>query len=130
MSHRRFAVVAGVLVLATAGTALGQSVGQRFADSSPEHRYFRIDSSVISGKRGPEIEGYVYNLSDMQAVHVRVAVESLDASGQKIGERTVYVPLDIPPRVRSYFRVPVPAGTASTRNEVIYYEWSPRGGGA
>ena len=129
MSHWRFAVVAGALVLATAETVVGQGVGQRFADGSPEHRYFRVESAVISGKRGPEVEGYVYNLSNTHAIRVRVAVDSLDASGQKIDERIVYVPLDVPPWVRAYFRAPVPAGTASTRTEVIYYEWSPRSGG-
>lgn len=121
MSHFRIAIVAIALALSAAGTVGAQA---------PEERYFRIDAAVISGKRGPEIEGYVYNEWNMQATRVRLRVEELDASGQKIGERIVFVPLDVPSRARSYFRAPVAPGTVSTRNWVFYFEWSPRGGGA
>jgi len=120
MSHFRFAVVAIALALWTAATVGAQA---------PEERYFRIESAVISGKRGPEIEGYVYNVYDQQATRVRLRVESRDAAGQKIDERFVFVPLDVPPRGRSYFRAPVAASTATTRATVFYFEWSPRGGG-
>jgi hypothetical protein len=109
------------LVLWTTGPAAPQY--------TPEERYFRVESSVLNGKKGPEIEGYVYNVYDQQATRVRLRVESRDAAGQKIDERFVFVPLDVPPRGRSYFRAPVAASTATTRATVFYFEWSPRGGG-
>ncbi len=48
--------------------------------------------------------GYVYNVYDAHATRVRLNVEALDAAGRLIERRVAYVPLDVPPRGRSFFR--------------------------
>jgi len=39
------------------------------------------------------------------------------------------LPLDVPPRGRSFFRAPAVEGAASARLSVLNFEWVPRGGG-
>ena len=127
MSHYRVTLAAIVLTLATAAGAAAQDTG--FGAGPPETRYFRIESSLLSGSGGPQVEGYVYNVYDQPATRVRLRVECLDGAGRVLDTRLIYVTLDVPGRARSYFRAPVAPGTASTRVSVQYFEWVPRGGG-
>jgi hypothetical protein len=126
MMRYRVSLTALALVLGLATAA----VAQNFGAGRPEDRYFRIESAVASGRHGPQVEGYVYNLYDADATRVRLTVNPVDAAGRPLGPRTAYVPLDVPPRGRSPFTAPVPAGTASAAVSVLYFEWTPRGGGA
>ena len=119
------ALVAGLLAVTTGAAAQTSDFGA----GTPESRYFRVESAVQAGRRGPQLEGYVYNLWDAEAVRVRLNVEAIDASGQLLERRIAYVPLDVPARSRAFFRAPVPAGTTSARVSVLYFEWAPRGGG-
>lgn len=114
------------LTLVMVAAATGQDSG--FGAGRPEDRYFRIESAVVSGRRGPEVQGYIYNLYDAHATRVRLRVEPLDGAARALETRTAYVPLDVPPHGRSYFTAPVPAGTVSARVSVLNFEWAPRGG--
>jgi len=127
MSHNRVTLAAIALTLMTAAGAGAQDSG--FGAGTPETRYFRIESAVSAGRSGPQLEGYVYNVYDAHATRVRLSVEALDAAGRLLETRVVYVPLDVPPRGRSFFRAPLPPGTASARVSVLNFDWVPRGGG-
>jgi hypothetical protein len=110
-------------------TAAAGAAAQDFGAGTPESRYFRVDSAVAPGRRGPQIQGYVYNVYDAHAVRVRLRMEALDASGRVLDTRTVFVPTDVPARGRAFFEAPAPAGTVSARVSVLNFEWAPRGGG-
>lgn len=127
MSHYRVTLAAIALGLTAAAGAAAQD--SDFGGGTPETRYFRVESALSAGRRGPQVEGYVYNVYDFPATRVRLRVEFIDAAGRLLDTRVVYVPLDVPPRGRSFFRAPAVAGAAATRASVLYFEWTPRGGG-
>ena len=90
-------------------------------------RHFRVEWENTSGRRGPVLSGYVYNVAGFTADHVRLAVESLDGAGQVTGMSIAYVPGTVPPGNRSYFEVPV-RGAGPYRVRVLSYEPVGRGG--
>jgi len=127
MSHYRVTLAALALGLAVAAGAAGQDTG--FGAGTPESRYFRVESQVAAGRRGPVLEGYVYNLYDVHATTVQLRAELLDGAGRLLETRVVYVTLDVPPRGRSFFQTKVPAEATGARVSVLSYQWAPRGGG-
>jgi hypothetical protein len=129
MSMRQSArALAGFMLLLAVGAATAAQSSD-FGGTTPEARYFRIDSTLGVGRRGPQVDGYVYNLYEAQALRVRLNVDALDASGQLLERRVVFVPLDVPPHGRALFQARVPDGTASARVSVLSFEWGARGGG-
>src|SRR6266850_924898 len=92
MTHHRVTLAAIALTLMAATGAVAQDTG--FGAGTPESRYFRIDATVTAGRRGPQLEGYVYNVYDAHALRVRLNVEAIDAAGRLIEKRVAYVPLD------------------------------------
>ena len=127
MTHHRVTLAAIALTLITATAAAAQDTG--FGAGTPESRYFRIDATVTAGRHGPQLEGYVYNVYDAHATRVRLNVKAIDAAGQLIEKRVAEVPFDVPPRGRSFFHAPLPAGTTAARVSVLNFEWAPRGAG-
>jgi hypothetical protein len=75
-----------------------------------------------------QISGYLYNDRDQWAANPRLLVEALDSAGQVIASTLFSAVSDVPPRSRSYFESPVPAGAASYRVMVRLVDW--RGYGA
>ena len=124
--HRVTLAALALTLMATTGTA-AQDTG--FGAGTPESRYFRIDSTVTAGRRGPQVEGYIYNVYDAYALRVRLNVEAIDAAGRLIERRVAYLPLDVPPRGRAFFQAPLPAGATAARVSVLNFEWAPRGAG-
>src|SRR5882724_1856103 len=98
MTHHRVTLAAIALTLMAATGAAAQDTG--FGAGTPESRYFRVDATVTAGRRGPQLEGYVYNVYDAHATRVRLNVEA-----------------------------PLPAGTTTARVSVLNFEWVPRGAG-
>src|SRR3982751_2611649 len=92
-----FATIALLLLVASGAAAQTSDFGA----GTPEARYFRVDAAVSAARRGPQVEGYVYNLYDAQAMRVRLNVEALDGTGRLLERRVAYVPLDVPPRGRA-----------------------------
>jgi len=124
--HRVTLAALALTLMATTDTA-AQDTG--FGAGTPESRYFRIDSTVTAGRRGPQVEGYIYNVYDAYALRVRLNVEAIDAAGRLIETRVAYLPLDVPPRGRAFFQAPLPAGATAARVSVLNFEWAPRGAG-
>lgn len=129
MTYHRvtLAALALTLMLATLAPATAQDTG--FGASIPETRYFRVDSTVAAGRRGPQVEGYVYNVHDIGAMRMRIRVQALDAGGRPLDTRDIWVPGDVPPHSRAFFSVHVPPNTASARVTILSLDWMPRGGG-
>jgi len=110
-----FVLVAALLP--TAGTA-----GPLHADDTFE-RYFRLQWEATPGARGPEIAGYVENVSDLPVDRMRILVERLDAGGAVIGSTTTWVMGPVIARHRNYFTARVPAAS-SYRVRILTFEWS------
>lgn len=91
-------------------------------------RYFRVEAEPRQTRRGPALAGYVYNSYGMTAHRVELLVEGLDASGNVVSSTIGHVSGTVPPFDRAYFEVRVPAGAASYRARVRWWEWTARGG--
>jgi hypothetical protein len=113
--------VALLVALAALPPALGAAEPIQ-ADATIDH-YFRLQWQASAGTRGPEIAGYVENVSDLPVDRMRLLVERLDAGGAVVGTSTTWVMGIVVPHHRSYFSTRVP--TASTyRVRILTFDWS------
>ena len=117
----RALLLAGVLLASPTMVA-----AQSFAIQGVE-RYIRVEWETSQGRRGPVVAGYVYNLYGQTADRVRLAIESLDASGQVTGTTYAHILGQVPVGGRSYFEVPAPT-SSSYRVRVLSFEPVGRGG--
>lgn len=116
MRGKRVASLLVALTLA-ASAAWAQNFG------APVDRYFRLQWETEQARDGsPRVTGYLYNDNVMWAVNVRLLVETLDAAGRTVGKTRDFVN-DVPPEGRSYFDVNVPAGGATYRVSVEFFDW-------
>jgi hypothetical protein len=90
--------------------------------------WFRSSWDVTQGRRGPQVEGYIYNNRGVGAEQMLLAVERVDASGQAVGCSTVWVAGSVPPGDRGYFVTPVPDASARYRVRVLSFNWEKRRG--
>ena len=97
---------------------------QNFAIQGVE-RYVRVEWETSQGRRGPVVAGHVYNLYGQTADRVRLAIETVDGSGQVTGTTYVHILGQVPSGGRSYFEVPAPA--SSYRVRVLSFEPVGRG---
>ena len=116
------AVLAPLLL---ASTAFG---GPTYAPQTLDF-YFRLEWQATSAARGPVVEGYVYNKSNLYADRMLLRIDELDAAGKVTDSKTTWVLGGVPPNNRGWFSARVPAAT-SYRVEIIGFDWVGRGGGA
>ena len=76
---------------------------------------------MTRGRKGPAIEGYVYNKGPRTAERMRLQIERLDASGNVVGSSTV--------DGRASFSASVPDAT-SYRLQVLSFDRTCGGGGS
>jgi hypothetical protein len=118
----RSVVLGLLLLLAVPAIASAQS----YAIQGVEH-YLRLEWEAASTRRGPAIAGYVYNLSGLTADRVRLAIETVDGSGQVTASVIGQVLGTVPPFGRAYFEIPVrQAGPYRVR--VLSFDPIGRGG--
>lgn len=124
MTGVRRAVAAMTLGLVFTGW-VGASA-QIYAPQSLE-RFFRLEWEVKQARKGPVIEGYVYNFGAQAAEHVLLQIDRLDSAGSVVGRSTVWVLGDVPKNNRAYFGAPV-SEAASYRVQVLSFDWACNGG--
>lgn len=75
------------------------------------------------------VGGYVTNSYGLEAINVRLMVESLDASGGVIAKTIGYVNYPIPPSSRGFFEIFPTVKPSSFRVYVLSWDWrrSPSG---
>jgi len=96
-------VLPGLIALLTTGFAHAQGL------LPPQTPSFRVEWERRTGAFfRPAVEGYVYNDSEYRIGNVRLRVEAVDASGRRLGGKTVWVPGAIDARGRGYFVLPPP----------------------
>ena len=104
----------------------GAATAQIYAPQTLE-RYFRLEWTVTRDRKGPAIEGYVYNMSRRLVERMRLQIERLDAAGTIVGSSAVWVLGTVPIESRAYFQASVPAA-ASYRVQVLTFDWAAGGG--
>jgi hypothetical protein len=98
-------VLGALIVLALAGEAAAQQ--------AEVARLLRVEWTAVSEEwTRPRIAGHVYNESVYRIGSVRLRVEILDASQQKVREELAWIYVNVPARGRAYFSVRRPGGEA------------------
>jgi hypothetical protein len=90
--------------------------------------WFQSRFEVVQGRRGPEVEGYIYNHFSAGAEQMLVGVEQLSPAGQAIGCSLVWVSGTVSPDDRAYFVAPVPDAGSTYRVRVLSFNWAKKGG--
>ena len=119
-----------VVTALTVGLLLAGAVGasaQIFVAQSLE-RYFRVEWRVTRDRKGPAVEGYVYNTAGRTAERMRLQIDRVDASGSVIGNSIIWLPGDLHRNDRAFFSSSVPE-SASYRVQVLSFDWACDGGG-
>jgi hypothetical protein len=116
-----------IAVLAPLLLASRALAGPIYAPETLDH-YFGLDWKPATTKRGPVVEGFIYNRSGLIADRMRLSIHQLDASGNVVGTTTTWVLGTVPPDNRAWFQAPVPPA-ASYRVEILSFDWVGRGGG-
>ena len=128
-------LAAGVLLLATTNPARAQPAGMPDRDPKGQsgflttltpswQRYFTIDWAPAThhGKTG--IEGYIRNDGNFVATRIRLLVDALDASGNVVDQRLVWLlSPELTPGTRGYFETSIPAPAVSYRVSVYSFDW-------
>jgi hypothetical protein len=125
-SSARRAIASLALALVCVGTA--PAWAQTLFAAQSLQQYFRVEWQPTQNRRGPAIEGYVYNTSYRTAQRVSVRIERVDGSGGVVGSSTVWIPGEVPMTDRVYFSASVPAA-AGYRVQVLSFDWACQGGG-
>jgi len=99
---------------------------QLWAPESLE-RFFRLEWEVRQARKGPVIEGYVYNIGAQNAEHLLLQIDRLDNSGSVVGTSTLWVLGEVPRNNRAYFGASV-GEAASYRVQVLSFDWACSGG--
>jgi hypothetical protein len=119
-----------VVTALTVGLLLASVVGasaQIFVPQSLE-RYFRVEWRMTRDRKGPAVEGYVYNTAGRTAERMRLQIDRVDASGSVIGNSIIWLPGDVHRNDRAFFSSSVPE-SASYRVQVLSFDWACDGGG-
>ena len=116
------ALTVGLLLASVVGASAQIFVAQSLG------RYFRVERRVTRDRKGPAVEGYVYNTAGRTAERMRLQIDRVDASGSVIGNSIIWLPGDIHRNDRAFFSSSVPA-SESYRVQVLSFDWGCDGGG-
>jgi len=122
--NRWFVGLLGMLFVLTACTPV-VSTGGVTTDSGD----FAVEAHPDSRRGQPVVAGRIQNKRSLQATHVQLRVEALNAAGAVVASSVRFLDRDINPNDRVYFEVASPAEGAAYRVTVQYVSWQPGGGG-
>jgi len=123
----RHALAGLIVALFLASAAPGRA--QTLYVPETTDRYFQIEFDVSRNRKGPAVEGYVYNRGRQAAQRVRLQIQRVDAAGSVVGSSTIWVNGDVPMEARAFFSASVPEA-ASYRVQVVSFDWACQGGGS
>jgi hypothetical protein len=113
-------VVGLVLALATASGQAAQPLLPLVGDWD---QYFRVDTESTARDGRAIVSGQVWNISNWRADRIQLLVEGLDATGQPVTQRVVWLGADLSSGMHAVFEVPVPTA-ASYRVSVFAFDSS------
>ena len=112
------------LVVAMAVLLPGAAVADPIHAAATVDQYFRLQwEATPGGAGGPEIAGYVENVSDLPVDRMRLLVERLDAGGAVVGSSTTWVMGTVAAHHRNHFTTRVPSAPAY-RIRILTFDWS------
>src|SRR5262245_9141467 len=119
---RRIVPLVALVILLGAGRVSAQIY-------SPETiaQDFRVEWQVGQNRKGPMIDGYVYNQAMRTADRMRLKIDQLDSAGNVVGSTTAVVLGTVPNDGRAYFSASVPSA-ASYRVQPYSWDWTGGGG--
>jgi hypothetical protein len=132
-------LAAEALLLATAGPAHAQSAAAPNEDAQRTkgflttlnpgwEQFFKLDWAPATRHGKTRIEGHILNEWIFSAARVRLLVDALDASGNVVGQRLVWLlPPELTPGTRGYFDLPIPAPAVNYRVSVYSFDWKRSG---
>ena len=123
MRTLRAAVVVLTLV-ATTMSATAASLLQSLNVDWPQ--YFRIESEPLARDGRTVVKGNVWNTANWSTKKIQLLVDAVDAGGQVVNQRVVWLGVDLAPGTHAAFEVPMPA-SSTYRVSVFAFE-SGRGG--
>jgi len=128
MTRAASAITAAAVALLLIGAGAPPAATQTLISPETTERYFHVEFEVTQKRKGPTVEGYLYNDARQTAQRVRLQIQRLDAAGAVVGSSAVWVTGDVPMGSRAFFSAPV-ADAASYRVQVLSFDWSCSGGG-
>jgi len=126
MIRARSAIIALTVALLLTVSTRGRA--QTLYSPETTERYFQVEFQVTQNRRGPSLEGYIYNRGRQAAQRVQLQIHRVDAAGAVVGSSTVWVPGEVPMESRTFFIASV-AEAASYRVHVLSFDWTCQGGG-
>lgn len=85
-------------------------------------RIFRVDWQAKEGSREPVLQGYLVNDSPYIVTRIQLLVESLDQSGNVVGQRVAWMPGSMQPFDRRYFSEAAPGLAPAYRVRVFAFD--------
>ena len=121
----RAGTVTGIVVGLVLGlaTASGQAAQLLFPLVGDWDQYFRVDAESTARDGRAIVSGRVWNVSSWRADRIQLLVEGLDANGQPVIQRVVWLGTDLSSGMHAVFEVPVPTA-ASYRVSVFAFDSS------
>ena len=119
--RQRIALLTAFVVLVGAGPVWAQLYAPETIDQD-----FRVEWQVGQNRKGPTVEGYVYNKAMRGADHMRLKIDQLDSAGRVLGTTTAVVLGTVPLDGRAYFSALVPPA-ASYRVQPYSWDWTGSG---
>jgi hypothetical protein len=118
------ATVAGHAASAAAQNPRAVATKRVLTSLSPSWpQFFKLDWVALVNHGTTTIEGHIRNDGNFSAGRVRLLVDALDASGNVVGQRLVWLlPPDLTPGTQQYFAVPMPEAAASYRVSVYSFD--------
>jgi hypothetical protein len=121
MRRRVLAITALVTVLAIATGAIAQSLTPLLPGWE---RYFTVSWEPFDRRGEPYLGGYIVSNYGVTAMRVQLLVDSLDSSGQIVGQRVEWLGGgNLPGFSRTYFEVPIRQRASSYRVSVFAFDF-------
>jgi hypothetical protein len=123
MRTLRVTLVVLALIATTSHAAVAQRLQPLVVDWG---QYFRVESesSVKNGR--PLVSGRVWNTANWGAKRIQLLIDGVDAGGQVVDQRVIWLGVDLAPGTHAAFEVSMPA-SPGYRVSVFAFD-SGRGG--
>ena len=118
------AVVVVLTLVATTLSASAASLLQSLNVDWPQ--YFRIESESSTRDGRTVVKGNVWNTANWSTKRIQLLVDAVDAGGQVVNQKVIWLGVDLAPGTHAAFEVPMPT-SPGYRVSVFAFE-SGRGG--